>query len=113
MALEWYVWVSNWNSKEIELENIFEHSAFLQDIKKAARKYRDRDRLMFETQMRRDLMYYFWGKCEWEIVLDHWPHADSFKGKKIDVYEQVHANWKPFCDYVWAHRGELRRHESL
>ena len=80
--LEWNVYISNFNGKRIEKYNVFDHLGFLDDLKKAARKYRDREREQFEDQMRRDLMYYFWSKCEWEIILSHWPPRQDAREEK-------------------------------
>ena len=110
--LEWNVYVSNFNDKRIETHNVFENHRFMTDLRKAARKYRDRERDLFEEQMRRDLMYYYWSKCEWEIVISHWPQRADARDEKVDVYDQVMMNWDRFRDYVWSHRAELRKKEE-
>lgn len=46
-------------------------------------------------------MYYFWSKCEWEIILSDFPPSKKFQEKKVDVYEQVMLNWDIFINYVW------------
>lgn len=110
--LEWNVYVGEYNSGEIEQYNIFHHGRFMDDLRKEAKKHKDSEREDFEERMRRLLMYYFWSKCEWEVVIDHWPQRedkDRWKPRHIDVYEQVWQNWIPFCDYVWARRAVLRR----
>lgn len=48
-------------------------------------------------------MYYFWSKCEWEIILSDFPPSDRFKKKKVDVYEQVMLNWDKFINYLWKY----------
>lgn len=106
--LEWYVFTEGFNSREIEKHNVFNHYRFLNDLKKLARKFRDREREQFEEAMRKDLMYYYWSKCEWEVVIGGFI-GKADKSLKVDVYEQVMLNWKPFCDYVWEHRVELRK----
>ena len=110
--MEWNVYVGGFNSREIEVDNVFDHPGVMQDIKKAARKYKDSERDKFEEELRTTLMYHFWSKCEWEIIIDHWPQHEGWNDKKVDVYEQVRLNWPIFCDYVWAHRAELRRREK-
>lgn len=110
--LTWNVYVGHFNRRTIEIFNIFNHSRFLEDIKKIARAYKDTQREEFCEHMRKELLYYFWSKCEWEVIIDHWPPKADFHDKKVDVYEQVRLNWEPFCDYVWAHRAVLRRREK-
>ena len=113
--LEWYVYVSDFNSGRIEKHNVFDHWRFMEDLVKAARKYKDREREQFEEKLRFYLMYYYWSKCEWEIIIDHFPPSENkerYRPVKIDVWDQIESNWRPFCDYVWAHRADLRRREK-
>lgn len=108
--LEWNVWVSSPNLRAITVHNVFDHRRFYEDLQKAARKYKDSQRGEFEEVLRRYLMYYYWSKCEWEIILDHWPNREnSYREMKVDVYDQIKLNWEPFCDYVWERRAVLRR----
>ena len=111
-TLEWNVYVSEFNGREIVIHNVFDHRRLMDDLKKAARKYKDTEREEFCEQMRKDLMYYYWSKCEWEVIIDHWPHSDRLNDRKVDVYEQIRLNWEPFCDYVWSRRAVLRRREK-
>ena len=105
--MEWNVYTSNINHSDIEKHNVFDHYRLLEDCKKNYRKNKN-DREAFLERLRRDLMYYYWSKCEWEIVIDHWPHRDWHRGDKVDVYDQVMLNWDRFCDYVWANKDEFK-----
>lgn len=51
---------------------------------------------------------YYWSKCEWEIILSHWPPRKNAQELKIDVYDQVMLNWPIFCDYIWANKDEFK-----
>lgn len=105
----WNVFNENFNRKEIEVINVFEHTSFYEDCKKAARKYKD-DREKFLDEVRRSLMYYYWSKCEWEIILTSWPpprEGREFRDKKVDVFEQIRINWDIFCEYIWNNRKEF------
>ena len=62
----------------------------------------------FATQLKKDLMYYFWSKCEWEIILTSWPPNNNFNDKKIDVFDQINLNWERFVEYIWANKHELK-----
>ena len=106
--LVWNVYVGNFNSGLIESHNVFDHWRFLEDCRKNAKK-NGGDKDAFAEQLRRDLMYYYWSKCEWEIIIDHWPHCDRFRDEKVDVYDQVRLNWDKFVDYVWQNIGELKK----
>lgn len=105
--LEWNVYIEDWNNKTIIAHNVFNHYSFMEDCRKIAKKYKERDE--FEHQIRSSLMYYYWSKCEWEIILSGWPATDNFDEKKIDVYDQVAMNWNHFIDYVWENRSELKK----
>ena len=109
--LEWNVYVSDFNSRKIVTFNIFRHYSFYESCLKNKRK-NGKDRDVFFEEMRKDLMYYYWSKCEWEIILDHWPSRDDFYQEKIDVYDQVMLNWDAFTEYVWNHLGELKKRKG-
>lgn len=104
--LEWYVFIGNYSAAEIEKYNVFDHPGFLEGCRKAAKKYA-KDREAFEKAVKSDLMYHFWSKCEWEVVIDHWPHSDRKRARKVDVFEQVMLNWGQFADYVWSHAVDI------
>ena len=109
--LEWYAYYHEWNGNKIEPFNVFDHGSFYDDCKKNARKnIHDYD--AFCEQLRRDAMYRYWSKCEWEIVLAPWISRGDTKEVKIDVYNQLRLNWDSFCKYTWEHGAELRRREK-
>lgn len=101
----WNVYVGNFNDKSIELHNVFEHGGFLNGCRDAARKYK-KDKAGFAEAIESELLYYYWSKCEWEVVISSWP--DGKYEKKIDVYTQVMNNWEQFIDYLWAYKAELK-----
>lgn len=97
---KWYVFVENINKKQIEVYNIFDHHLFKKDCDKAwERCYKNED-VEFEENIKRILKYYFWGKCEWEIVLSDFPPSKNFNDKKISVFEQIEINWDNFISYL-------------
>ena len=105
--LVWNVFVGNFNLRRIEVYNIFDHSSFRKDCAKNAKKFKN-DKASFAEGVRGDLMYYFWSKCEWEIILSRWPSHDDDREEKVDVYTQVAINWDQFIDYLWENRGKLK-----
>ena len=89
--LEWYVWHGKWGGS-VEPYNIFDHYRFRKDFVKNVKKYvkirprlrtpdeiqREQERKeAFLEEVRRDLMYYFWSKCEYEVIITHWPASLS------------------------------------
>lgn len=103
----WNVFYGNINSKKIETFNVFDHSSFYKDCVKAKKKY-SKDREAFTQAVRTSLMYYFWSKCEWEVIIQHWPPCERYQDAKIDVYDQVSQNFDIFMDYLWSHLKELK-----
>ena len=98
--MEWYVYVEDINAHRIDKFNIFDHYTFNEDIKKIYKKYKN-DYNAFCEEVRKSLRYYYWSKCEWEIILSDWPPSNNFKEEKIDVYDQVMMNKDVFMKYVW------------
>jgi hypothetical protein len=103
--MEWNVFRYNMNLREIETYNIFNHGTFLEYVKKAAEKYKNKDE--FVEQLKTELLYYFWRKAEWEVVIASWVGGDREDAKKIDAYSQVMANFEIFADYVWNNKEKL------
>ena len=100
MNLEWNVFIGNFNSKKIETYNIFNHGRFKDDCDRAWKKHK-KNFYAFSKAVKGSLMYNFWSKCEWEVIISHWPPSERFNDKKIDVFEQVVQNWDTFITYVW------------
>lgn len=61
--------------------------------------YRDIAFEAYEQILDRECMYYYWSKCEWEVIVSAWPPRDG-SDKKIDVYSQLKANWEQFKNIV-------------
>ena len=132
--MEWYVYRYDFNKREIVPFNVFHRADFKEDVEEIDIKnisYKD-----FKNQLDRLTLYYFWSKCEYEIVITSWPpfitKEDAYKmmnqfekdskryerealvvnanlevGEKIDIYKQLHLNWDAFCDYTY---NELNKH---
>lgn len=123
--LEWNVFRYNINARKIEKYNVFSHGGFLKELAKFPK-----DRTIFEDRLRREAQYYFWSKCEMEVVITSWPpYIDTEEyqrltkennehiakrgepprvlnvcptvGEKIDIYEQLILNWDMFVEYTW------------
>ena len=136
MNLEWNVFRHDVNKNQIVTFNIFNHWKFNEDVKKSLKKFKDKDE--FAEHLRRDLMYYFWSKYEYEVVIttfppyitmdeldrvnhERWNHKDRYgtdyfrinvspdTGIKIDIYEQVMNNWNIFLDYVWNSKKHRKK----
>ena len=100
--MEWYVYYYDFNAQKIIKWNIFEHAGFAKEVKDLLKSDITKEEL--SEKMKRELLYYMWAKCEYEVVLAPWTgKADDVK---IDVYDQITMNWDRFVDYVWSFRKE-------
>ena len=124
----WNVYIENFNTKKIEVYNIFDHASFKHNILQEYSICKSKE--VFFDKLKRELTYYFWCKCEWEMVITDWPthitvdeiedlndelsryesrwhrkpyslNVDLPIQKKISVYDQVMLNWDIFAEYVW------------
>ena len=138
--MKWNVYRENVNTKKIEVYNIFNHASFKTDVQEAYATSKTKDE--FVERLRRSLMYYFWSKCEYEVIITDWPTHVSVEevermsaeiakyeadyghkpystgvnlkvAEKIDIYDQVRLNWEVFVNYVWfALEGNVERKET-
>ena len=79
--MKWMAYYYSINRDEIKEFNIFDHRRFREDVQKLAKKRIKKED--FKEKLRRELLYYFWSKCEWELV--------------IEVTEDNHIFLKPWC----------------
>jgi uncharacterized protein YacL (UPF0231 family) len=135
LSLKWIVYRHDINKREIVEFNIFDHWRFEEDVKKDLKKCKTKEE--FSEKLKSNLMYYFWSKCEYEVVMSSFPvHIkkeelsrlnEEFKkdteryghepygawvcpdvGEKIDICGQAMLNFEVFVDYVWSHKRSKR-----
>lgn len=85
------------NIKKVLDKHSVDYSKMNKLFKKHA--YRDIAFEAYEQILDRRCMYYYWSKCEWEVIVSAWPPRDG-SDKKIDVYSQLKANWDQFKNIV-------------
>ena len=55
--------------------NIFDHYSFMESVRKLLKKPMSKEE--FSEMLRREVLYYYWSKAEWELVItDTQPHID-------------------------------------
>lgn len=98
ILIEWYVYYHDSNAQKIIKWNVFNRGTFAEKVNKLLQENLSRNE--FAKRLERNLMYYMWSKCEYEIILSPWTgRADDIK---IDIYDQIMMNWNSFVDYVWS-----------
>lgn len=103
--LVWNVVAENVNQNRIGVWNIFDHSGFLEDVKKNFKKYKD-NKEKFADELRRSLMYYYWSKSEWEVILSNQnnrmtitPWIGGWRNDiNLDVTYDESFDWRGFYD---------------
>lgn len=96
--MEWYVYYENFNAKKIVKWNIFNHYKFKEEVEKLL--HRNLSREDFSEKLKDCLLYYFWAKSEYEILISPW--LGDAKDIKVDVFDQVVMNFDRFADYIWS-----------
>ena len=135
--LEYYVYNEDVNNKEIIKYNIFKNSRFMEGLTEAHNQFvEDKDLDKFKENVKNQLLYSYWGRCEYEVVITSWPphvnveeidrvkneideHNSKFNwkqvraginlsvGEKISIYDQVMLNFDIFFNYILEHASEL------
>lgn len=67
IKITYCTYIYNINVHKIEKFNIFRHGSFTQYVYKAARNCKDK--ADFAKAIRRELLYYFWSKSEYELII--------------------------------------------
>lgn len=103
--LEWNVFYYNINRNKITTYNIFRHSGFNKYVEKAFEISKTKEE--FAETLRRELMYYFWSKAEWELVIEldednhifliPWCGCRNPEEIKIDVTNDTSFDWMGFA----------------
>jgi hypothetical protein len=101
---KWNVYVFDVNRSIMKNYNIFTHRGFVKYLCEIYQK-EALSAVDFQEEVRRELQYHFWSKCEYEIILTEWPpHEDLSKDvrEKIDVYDQIMLNIDRFIEWLYA-----------
>ena len=104
--LEWNVIKYNINDKKLVKFNIFDHSRFYEDLKKLLEQHKEKDQ--FAEELKKDLMYYFWCKAEYEVLISGLFSKNPNETEKIDIYDQIALNYDRFVNYIWDNKKEVK-----
>lgn len=101
IKLEWNVFIYNINERQIEVFNVFNHGRYRQEIIKLLNHRNDFTLGEFKEKIKSSTMYYYWCKCEWEILIAPLIGEFDKESIKIDVYRQLEMNWDHYIKYLW------------
>lgn len=95
---EYNVYYHSYNDNQIKTFNVLRENGVIYNFIKEHRK-KDMSKEEFNDALKRECMYWYWSKCEWEIVIKQWVGKEV--EEKIDVYHQLKMNWNVFSDICW------------
>lgn len=118
----WNVFYENPNVG-IETWNVFRHASFCNEVETMLAE--EVDKKKFEKRLHSSVMYYFWSKSEYEVIVAPWPcyisrvesqiiknnelpryrQVINVEGSdKFSIYDQIELNWDIFVDYCWRNK---------
>jgi len=126
--MKWNVILQNPPSNNLGVFNVFDYNSFQIEVKTLFSKKLPKEKFLDELDL--IAHYHFCRKVEWETIFTTWPpyidkeeleriittyHTERKPGtpipdriditpdkmRKIDVYDQLRANWTRFSEYVW------------
>jgi ATP-dependent exoDNAse (exonuclease V) beta subunit len=94
-----YAYHFGFNEIQSDLRKFFKED--LTDIEfKRCKSLDDLIEYAVEKRLDRLCLYYFWAKCEYEVIVSAWPTRDGSE-RKIDIYTQLKENWDIFKELVF------------
>lgn len=106
--MEWYVYRHDTNKGKIIKYNVVNTGVInhliemLNQIKKEKGHWCYDD---FTTAAMQIYRYYYWGRCEHEIIIKEWVGKEA--EEKVDVFDQLMLNWDIFVDLLYDYVIEL------
>jgi hypothetical protein len=84
--IPFYTYIYNFNAEKFEPYDImpYLHNEYENSSDKPT-NFQDCQKFINST-----IMYRYWSRCEYEIILQSWPNYKT--EKKIDIYDQVKMN---------------------
>lgn len=98
--MTWNVYRHNITTKKIVQFNIFSHSRFERNVLQLLKDFDDKEE--FAKELRNELLYTYWCKSEYEVIISPWSIHQNECDIKVDIYSQVMLNWEIFVNYVWG-----------
>lgn len=124
--MKWNVIIFNINKQEIEIWNIFNHGSFVKYIKDHLKKCKTKEEFAIELQC--ELRYFFWSKCEYELVieidknnriyLNPWVGCKEPKKARVDVTNDSSFNWRIFAEkhikkQIYKNEAKIDVHDQV
>ena len=124
--MEWNVYYFDINGQKIDTFNVFRHYSFLKEVKKELKKWTDKK--IFASELRTSLMYFFWCKAEWELIIENtednhiylkpWCGCKNTDEARIDVTDNTDFDWRSFAEehigkQVYIDKAKIDVHDQV
>lgn len=109
--LNWNVMYYDFNIKKLKSYNIL-GGTFVEELAKSIKKYKIENREQLKEYLKKDFMYHYWSKSEYEITIGglHSKHPEEFE--KIDVWYQIEMNFNHIVDYIIQEMQLFKKKEN-
>lgn len=99
VKLEYYVIHEDFNSRKLKRYNIL-NDIFKENLAEQIKKKKITNLVELKEWLKRDFMYHYWSKSEWELAIGGLfaKHPEEFE--KIDVWYQIENNLDMIVDYI-------------
>lgn len=97
--LEWYVLNYEWNEHKIVNYNIF-GQRFVDELYKKVKSKKINNIQELKEYIDSYCKYYYWSRCEYEILVGDLFGKYPSEFEKIDVYRQIEMNIDRITEYV-------------
>lgn len=95
--LNWYAFYYNWNKQKLDRTNVI-HNDLIESVKKGIKKHYSYEQI--KDLVKSNLMWHYWCKSEWEVLVYDLMARDENKGEKIDIYYQLKPNLDRITEYL-------------
>ena len=99
VKLEWNVLMWDSNNKKVVNYNVLDNELIERLHKEIVKKKTIINYEQLKENVKRWCMYYYWSKCEHEILVSGWL-AEEDEFEKIDAWRQIEMNLDRMCEYV-------------
>ena len=109
--LSWLVTYYDCNTNKIKYYDVLKHKeAVIKQLKKKCATKEE-----FAEKMRRECMWSYWSKCEWEMIIEiddngrvllyPWVGSRNPQGALTDVTDRTDFDWKSFAEDHALNKG--------
>lgn len=99
VKLEWNVLMWDSNNKKVVNYNVLGQELIEELHQKIVKKKTITNYEQLKENIKSWCMYYYWSKCEREILISGW-FAEEDEFEKIDAWRQIEMNLDRMCEYI-------------